>query len=58
MIVLSVPLRRVHPGVKDGSLKQKLDELNELILKKNRQKKKIKKKKIKKKRILTRVGTN
>jgi len=31
MIVLSVPLKRVHPGVKDGSLKtetlEKLDEL-------------------------------
>jgi uncharacterized metal-binding protein YceD (DUF177 family) len=24
MIALSVPLRRVHPGVQDGSLKQKL----------------------------------
>jgi uncharacterized metal-binding protein YceD (DUF177 family) len=23
MIALSVPLRRVHPGVQDGSLKQK-----------------------------------
>jgi uncharacterized metal-binding protein YceD (DUF177 family) len=33
MIVLSVPLRRVHPGVKDGSLKtEALTKLNELIL--------------------------
>jgi uncharacterized metal-binding protein YceD (DUF177 family) len=24
MIALSVPLRQVHPGVQDGSLKQKL----------------------------------
>ena len=31
MIVLSVPLRRVHPGVKDGSLKtEALSKLNEL----------------------------
>ncbi|TRX35055.1 YceD family protein [Flavobacterium restrictum] len=34
MIVLSVPLRRVHPGVKDGSLKtEALTKLNELSLK-------------------------
>jgi uncharacterized metal-binding protein YceD (DUF177 family) len=34
MIVLSVPLRRVHPGVEDGSLKtEALTKLNELILK-------------------------
>ena len=34
MIVLSVPLRRVHPGVKDGSLKtEALDKLNELAIK-------------------------
>ena len=34
MIVLSVPLRRVHPGVKDGSLKtEALTKLNELIVK-------------------------
>lgn len=34
MIVLSVPLRRVHPGVEDGSLKtEALAKLNELILK-------------------------
>lgn len=31
MVVLSVPLRRVHPGVKDGTLKSEaLDKLNEL----------------------------
>ncbi|MEC5165886.1 uncharacterized metal-binding protein YceD (DUF177 family) [Flavobacterium sp. PL11] len=34
MIVLSVPLRRVHPGVKDGSLKtEALTKLNELKIK-------------------------
>ncbi|MES2239425.1 MAG: DUF177 domain-containing protein [Bacteroidota bacterium] len=34
MIALSVPLKRVHPGVKDGSLKTKaLDKLNELQVK-------------------------
>lgn len=34
MIVLSVPLRRVHPGVKDGSLKtEALTKLNELAVK-------------------------
>ncbi|GEC71935.1 Uncharacterized metal-binding protein YceD, DUF177 family [Flavobacterium flevense] len=34
MIVLSVPLKRVHPGVKDGSLKtEALDKLNELQVK-------------------------
>jgi uncharacterized metal-binding protein YceD (DUF177 family) len=34
MIVLSVPLRRVHPGVKDGSLKtEALTKLNDLTLK-------------------------
>jgi uncharacterized metal-binding protein YceD (DUF177 family) len=33
MIALSVPLRRVHPGVKDGSLKtEALERLQELIL--------------------------
>ena len=37
MIVLSVPLRRVHPGVKDGSLKtEALTKLNELIVKKEK----------------------
>lgn len=31
MIVLSIPLKRVHPGIKDGSLKSpELDKLNEL----------------------------
>jgi len=31
MIVLSVPLKRVHPGIKDGSLKTPvLDKLKEL----------------------------
>ncbi|MBA0882715.1 YceD family protein [Flavobacterium undicola] len=34
MIALSVPLKRVHPGVKDGSLKTEvLDKLNELQVK-------------------------
>jgi uncharacterized metal-binding protein YceD (DUF177 family) len=34
MIVLSVPLRRVHPGIKDGSLKtEALSKLNELTVK-------------------------
>ncbi len=34
MVVLSIPLRRVHPGVKDGSLKtEALDRLNELTIK-------------------------
>ncbi|UFH47433.1 DUF177 domain-containing protein [Flavobacterium galactosidilyticum] len=34
MIVLSVPLRRVHPGIKDGSLKtEALTKLNELKVK-------------------------
>ncbi|GGA70204.1 DNA-binding protein [Flavobacterium palustre] len=34
MIVLSVPLKRVHPGVKDGSLKTEvLDKLSELQVK-------------------------
>lgn len=35
MIALSIPLRRVHPGIKDGSLKtETLDKLNELKVKK------------------------
>ena len=35
MIVLSIPLRRVHPGLKDGSLQSAtLDKLNELKVKK------------------------
>lgn len=34
MIVLSVPLKRVHPGIKDGTLKSEaLDKLNELKVK-------------------------
>ncbi len=34
MIALSVPLKRVHPGVKDGSLKtEALEKLNELQVK-------------------------
>ncbi len=42
MIVLSVPLRRVHPGIKDGSLKtEALTKLKELTIKE--QKKEIKK---------------
>jgi uncharacterized metal-binding protein YceD (DUF177 family) len=37
MIVLSVPLRRVHPGVKDGSLQSEvLEKLNELAVKENK----------------------
>ena len=30
MIVLSVPLRRVHPGIKDGSLKEVIEKLESL----------------------------
>jgi uncharacterized metal-binding protein YceD (DUF177 family) len=38
MIVLSVPLRRVHPGVKDGSLKtEALTKLNELTVKEQKE---------------------
>jgi uncharacterized metal-binding protein YceD (DUF177 family) len=34
MIVLSVPLRRIHPGIKDGSLNSDaLKKLNELTIK-------------------------
>jgi uncharacterized metal-binding protein YceD (DUF177 family) len=34
MITLSVPLKRVHPGVKDGSLQtEALKKLNELTVK-------------------------
>lgn len=34
LIVLSVPLKRVHPGVKDGSLQSEtLEKLNELAVK-------------------------
>ena len=35
MIVLSVPLKRIHPGIKDGTLKtETLDKLTELSVKK------------------------
>ena len=38
MIVLSVPLKRVHPGIKDGSLKTPaLDKLNELLIKEKKE---------------------
>jgi len=38
MIVLSVPLRRVHPGVKDGSLESEtLKKLNELAIKEKKE---------------------
>jgi uncharacterized metal-binding protein YceD (DUF177 family) len=38
MIVLSVPLRRVHPGIKDGSLKtEALTKLKELTLKEQKE---------------------
>jgi uncharacterized metal-binding protein YceD (DUF177 family) len=34
MIVLSVPLKRIHPGIKDGTLKtEALDKLNKLKVK-------------------------
>ena len=33
MIILSIPLKRIHPGVKDGSLKTEvLEKLNELTV--------------------------
>jgi len=39
MIVLSVPLKRVHPGIKDGTLKSEaLDKLNELKVEKKTEK--------------------
>jgi hypothetical protein len=38
MIALSVPLRRVHPGVQDGSLKTEALELKELILEEHKEK--------------------
>ena len=38
MIALSVPLKRVHPGVKDGSLKtEALSKLKELIVKEEKE---------------------
>ena len=45
MIVLSVPLRRIHPGIKDGSLKtEALTILKELTLKEQKEAKKEEKK--------------
>jgi uncharacterized metal-binding protein YceD (DUF177 family) len=35
-IVLSVPLRRIHPGVKDGSLKEVIEKLESLAPKENK----------------------
>jgi uncharacterized metal-binding protein YceD (DUF177 family) len=44
MIVLSIPLRRVHPGIKDGTLKSDvLDKLNELQVNNNKKTDKIQK---------------
>jgi uncharacterized metal-binding protein YceD (DUF177 family) len=41
MIVLSVPLRRVHPGIKDGSLKtEALTKLKQLAVKEKKEEKK------------------
>jgi uncharacterized metal-binding protein YceD (DUF177 family) len=41
MIALSIPLKRVHPGVKDGTLKtEALDKLNENLVKENKEEKK------------------
>jgi len=41
MMVLSVPLRRVHPGIKDGSLKtEALTKLKELTLKEQKEEQK------------------
>ena len=40
MIALSVPQKRIHPGVKDGTLKSEaLDKLNELQSNINKEKK-------------------
>ena len=39
-IVLSVPLRRIHPGVKDGSLTEVIEKLEALAPKENKEKKK------------------
>ena len=42
MIVLSIPLRRVHPGIKNGTLESLvLNKLNELKVKKVKEKKDI-----------------
>ena len=41
MIALSIPLKRVHPGVKGGTLKtEALDKLNENLVKENKEEKK------------------
>ncbi|HEU4790141.1 MAG TPA: DUF177 domain-containing protein [Flavobacterium sp.] len=41
MIVLSIPLRRVHPGIKDGSLNtEALTKLKELTIKEQKKEKK------------------
>ena len=41
MIALSIPLKRVHPGVKDGTLKTEgLEKLNENSIKDNKEEKK------------------
>ena len=37
LIILSVPLRRVHPGVKDGSLSDVIEKLESLSPKENKQ---------------------
>ena len=45
MIVLSIPLRRVHPGIKDGSLNtEALAKLKELTIKEQKKEKKEEKK--------------
>ena len=45
MIVLSIPLRRVHPGIKDGSLNtEALTKLKELTIKEQKKEKKEEKK--------------
>ncbi len=45
MIVLSIPLRRVHPGIKDGSLKtEALTKLKELAIEEQKKEKKEEKK--------------
>jgi uncharacterized metal-binding protein YceD (DUF177 family) len=36
-IVLSVPLRRIHPGVKDGSLTEVIEKLESLAPKENKE---------------------
>ncbi|MEY2739721.1 MAG: hypothetical protein RL259_1630, partial [Bacteroidota bacterium] len=36
-IVLSVPLRRIHPGVKDGSLTEVIEKLEALAPKENKE---------------------